>query len=184
MKCLKCGISLTLKNWAVYDKNKGYYICKPCRKSRDKKCHQSDLNYSKKQNGRYRMKRSAVILAYGNACYICGEDDYTKLIINGNIDFLYDSIVQKTGYHVTCYNCHKGKPYKNKYAELYRKKIVKYYGGCCKECELDKIEALTLTKNKILLCFNCKYSKIAIEKYPPEPESGSVSAKHLNFSGH
>lgn len=168
--CLKCGVSLTPKNWATYDQKKGYYICKPCRKLNDKKSHQADPDYSKKQNSRYRMKRSAVILAYGNACCICGEDEYTKLTINGNINYLYDSIVQKTGYQVTCYNCYKGKPYKSKYSEAHRRKIIKYYGGCCKECQIDKIEMLTLSKNKELLCYNCKYSKLALEKYPPEPE--------------
>jgi hypothetical protein len=169
-KCLKCGISLTSKNWPVYDQNKSYYVCKLCRKRIDKKSHQADPDYSKKQNKRYRMKRSAVILAYGNACCICGEDDYTKLTINGNVNYLYDNIVQKIGHQVKCYNCLNGKPYKNEYAEAYRKKIVKYYGGCCKECNEDKVERLTLTKNKKLLCYNCKYSAIALKKYPPEPE--------------
>jgi len=168
--CLKCGVPLTLKNWATYDQNKSYYVCKLCRKDADKKSHQADLDYSKKQNSRYRMKRSAVILAYGNACSICGEDEYTKLTINGNINVLYDSIVQKIGHQVTCYNCSKGQPYKSKYMEAHRKKMVKYYGGCCRVCHERKIEILTLNKNKELLCYNCKYSKIAIEKYPPEPE--------------
>lgn len=168
--CLKCNIPLTINNWATYDQNKGYYICKPCRKDADKKSHQADLCYSKKQNNRYRMKRSAVILAYGNACSICGEDEYTKLTINGNINYLYDNIVQKTGHQITCYNCSKGKLYKNKYAEAYRKKIVKYYGGCCKFCNTNKTEALNLTKERVLLCYNCKFSQLWIEKYPPEPE--------------
>lgn len=168
--CLKCGIPLTLKNWATYDQNKGHYICKLCRKEADKKAHQADPDYSKKQNGRYRMKRSAVIFAYGNACCNCGEDEYTKLTINGDINYLYDNIIQKSGHKVICYNCSKGKPFKSKYAEAYRQKIVKYYGGCCKECRTDKIETLTLSKNKELLCYNCKYSKLWIEKYPPEPE--------------
>jgi len=168
--CLKCGISLTEKNWATYDQNKGYYICKPCRKNVDKKSHQTDPNYSKKQNSRYRMKRSAVILAYGNACSICGEDEYTKLTINGNINYLYDNIVLKTGYQVLCYNCKHGKTFKSKYAEEYRRKIVKYHGGCCKICDTNKTEALNLTKERELLCYNCKFSQLWTEKYPPEPE--------------
>ena len=168
--CLKCGIPLTVKNWATYDQNNGYYICKPCRKDTDKKTHRSDPDYSKKQNSRYRMKRSAVILAYGNACGVCGEDDYTKLTINGNINYLYDNIVLKTGYQVLCYNCKHGKPLKSKYAEEYRRKIVKYHGGCCKTCGTNKTEALNLTKERALLCYNCKFSQLWIEKYPPEPE--------------
>lgn len=116
------------------------------------------------------MKRSAVILAYGNACSICGEDEYTKLTINGDINYLYDNIVLKTGYQVLCYNCKHGKPFKNKYAEAYRSKIVKYHGGCCKICSINKTEALNLTKERVLLCYNCKFSKLWFEKYPPEPE--------------
>lgn len=116
------------------------------------------------------MKRSAVILAYGNACCVCGEDEYTKLTINGNINYLYDNIVLKTGYQVLCYNCKHGKPFKSKYAEAYRSKIVKYHGGCCKICSTNKTEALNLTKKRVLLCYNCKFSQLWVEKYPPEPE--------------
>lgn len=169
-KCLKCSISLTTKNWADYDQKNGYYVCKPCRKIVDQKCHQSDPNYSKKQNGRYRMKRSAVIFAYGNACANCGEDEYTKLTINGSINYLYDNIVLKSGHQVLCYNCRYGNQLQNKYAESYRRKLIKYHGGCCQICSNDKIECLNLTKNKELLCYNCKYSKLWNEKYPPEPE--------------
>lgn len=168
--CLKCGISLTPDNWTTYDQNKCYYICQSCRKRVDKKSHQTDLDYSKKQNSRYRMKRSAVILAYGNACGVCGEDDYTKLTINGNINYLYDNIVQKTGHQVICYNCKHGKPFKSKYTEKYRVRTIKYHGGCCIECKEDQIEKLSLNKKRELLCYNCKYSRLSIEKYPPEPE--------------
>ena len=168
--CLKCGIQLTTKNWSESDQKKSYYVCKPCRKIVDQKCHQSDPNYSKKQNGRYRMKRSAVIFAYGNACVNCGEDEYTKLTINGSINYLYDNIVLKNGYQVLCYNCRYGKRLQNKYAESYRHKLVKYYGGCCQICSNDKVECLNLTKDKEILCYNCKYSKLWNEKYPPEPE--------------
>lgn len=168
--CLKCAVSLSVKNWHTYDQNKGYYICKLCRKKADQKSHQSDPNYSKKQNSRYRMKRSAVILAYGNACAVCGEDEYTKLTINGDINYLYDNIVLKTGYQVLCYNCRFGKILKSKYAEAERRKLVKYYGGCCKKCDTDKIEKLHLTKKKELICYNCKFSQLWTDKYPPEPE--------------
>lgn len=168
--CLKCGVSLSARNWSKSDQNKSYYICKSCRKVVDKKAHQDDPDYAKKQNGRYRMKRSAVIFAYGNACSNCGEDEYTKLNINGDINYLYDNIVSKDGYQVLCYNCKLGKTLKSKYAEQYRRKLVKYYGGCCKVCNTEKVETLNLTKDKELLCYNCKYSRLWIEKYPPEPE--------------
>jgi hypothetical protein len=168
--CTKCGISLTIKNWANYDQNKGYYICKPCRKLNDKKHHQNDSEYAKKQNNRYRMRRSAVILAYGNACIICGEDDYSKLTINGDINYLYNTIIQKTGHQIVCHNCNRNKLYKSKYMLKYKTEMVKTHGGCCKECQEERIIVLTLDDKQRLLCYNCKYSKIFALKYPPELE--------------
>ena len=82
IECIKCQVILDSNNWANYDKNKKYYICNNCRKENDKKHHQTK-DYLKKQRGNYRIKRSAVILAYGNMCNTCNEDDYTKLTING-----------------------------------------------------------------------------------------------------
>lgn len=161
--CIKCDVLLTHENWANYDQNKKYYICIACRKDNDKKCHQTN-DYAKKQKGRYRMRRSAVILAYGNSCVICEEDDYTKLTINGDINFLYNNIVQKDGYKVTCYNCSKNKQPNSKY----KKKLVESHGGCCQLCQEDRIKRLMLNKNNILLCYNCHYSQVATAKYDLE----------------
>lgn len=170
-KCLKCGVSLSLNNWATYDQKRAYYICKPCRKKVDEKSHRADSDYAKKQKNRYRMRRSAVILAYGNACVTCGEDDYTKLTINGNINHLYDSIVQKSGHHVTCYNCSKT-PSNNKYALKYRKQLVRLHGGCCQMCPEERAERLTITPDKKLLCYNCYMSQLAADKFAIEhPEA-------------
>lgn len=160
--CLKCHIPLSSKNWASYDQKKGHYSCKSCRKISDKQCHRNDPNYSKKQKNRYRARRSAVILAYGNACFKCGEDDYTKLTINGDINYLYNNIVQKTGYQVTCYNCQKI-PYTNKYVLKYKRRLIKLYGKHCKTCQEDRIERLTII-NKQVLCYNCYRSKKAAEE--------------------
>ena len=159
--CIKCDVLLTSKNWANYDKNKSYYICKLCRKANDKKCHSND-NYTKKQRGRYRMRKSAVILAYGNRCVICEEDDYTKLTINGDINFLYNNIVQKDGYKISCYNCSKNK------LSTYKNKIIETHGGCCQICQENYVGKLMLNTNKQLLCYNCHYSQIAIAKYDLE----------------
>lgn len=169
-KCIKCKSKLSPKNWATYDKNKKYYICKLCRKNIDKKCHANDLNYSKKQKIRYRMRRSAVILAYGNACHICGEDEYNKLTINGNVNYLYDNIVCKSGYKITCYNCKKA-PYKNKYVLKYKKRLVKIYGGYCKECKEDRPERLTV-KNKKITCYNCYMSDTLTKRQNNEYPNG------------
>lgn len=166
--CLKCGTLLSTKNWPVYDQKIGYYICKQCRKSVDEKYHQADSDYSLKQKNRYRMRRSAVILAYGNACVTCGEDDYSKLLINGNINYLYNNIVQKEGHRVTCYNCNK-KPYTNKYALKYKIELIQSYGNCCQKCPEDRIERLTITDNEELLCYNCHMSELSAEKYEKEP---------------
>jgi hypothetical protein len=161
--CIKCDVLLTLENWTIYDQKKSYYICATCRKSNDKKCHQIN-EYAKKQKGRYRMRRSAVILAYGNLCAICNEDDYTKLTINGDINFLYNNIIQKDGHKVLCYNCSKNKSNTSQY----KKKIVEMNGGCCQLCQEDRVNKLMLNTNKQLLCYNCHYSQIAIAKYDPE----------------
>lgn len=110
------------------------------------------------------MRRSAVILAYGNACIICSEDDYTKLTINGDVNYLYNTIIQKSGHRVICYNCDK-KPYTNKYTIKYKQQLVLDNGGCCQECLEERIERLTITADGKLLCYNCNMSKIAAEKY-------------------
>ncbi len=169
IKCLKCRVPLSSKNWATYDQKRSYYVCKQCRKSLDEKYHQADEDYAKKQKNRYRSRRSAVILAYGNTCVACGEDDYTKLTINGDINYLYNNIVQKDGHRITCYNCSK-KPYTNKYTLEYKRQLVKMHGGRCQECSEDKIERLTVTTDDRLLCYNCHMSQVYNEKYPPEAE--------------
>jgi hypothetical protein len=173
-KCLKCATLLSSANWATYDQKKGHYICKTCRKSNDEKCHRADPNYAKKQRNRYRMRRSAVILAYGNACSICGEDDYTKLTINGSVNYLYDNIVQKAGHQVICYNC-KQKPYKNKYVLKYKKQSTQLYGDCCRDCREDRIERLVIT-NEQLLCYNCYHSQKAEKELKAEETLKSLPA--------
>lgn len=167
MVCLKCNILLTKQNWGKNDRKIGYYICKGCRKIKDNEYHKLDPDYGIKQRNRYRMRRSAVIWAYGNSCAKCGEDDYTKLTINGNINFLYDNIVQSAEHQITCYNCNK-KPYTNKYTLKYKKQRVRNLGGCCQECAEDKVELLTTAVIGKLLCYNCYMSKLAAEKYAEE----------------
>lgn len=170
-KCLKCSIPLSSKNWTTYDQKRGYYVCKQCRKGLDEKYHQADSDYAKKQKNRYRSRRSAVILAYGNACVTCGEDDYTKLTINGDINYLYNNIVQKTGHQITCYNCSK-KPYKSKYALEYKIQLVQKHSGCCQECQEERVERLIIIDSGILLCYNCYMSQLAAEKFAKEhPEA-------------
>lgn len=167
-KCLKCGTLLSSKNWASYDQEKRYYVCKLCRKISDEHYHQADLNYAKKQKNRYHMRRSAVILAYGNACITCGEDDYSKLTINGNINYLYDNIIITNGHQVVCYNCSK-RPYKNKYIEQYKRETIQTFGGYCQQCPEEHIERLSITNDSVLLCYNCKMSKLYLEKHSEEP---------------
>lgn len=113
------------------------------------------------------MRRSAVIWAYGNACAKCGEDDYTKLTINGSINFLYDNIVQSAEHQITCYNCNK-KPYTNKYTLKYKRQMVQKLGGCCQGCSEERVERLTAAMIGKLLCYNCYMSKLAAEKYARE----------------
>jgi hypothetical protein len=107
------------------------------------------------------MRRSAVILFYGNQCAGCGEDDYTKLTIDhingggnahrremtGNlIDHLYNNLINRDVYQVLCYNCNcsKNVVYKDKRALQKKKIVIAIYGGCCAECSEDRIERLTI----------------------------------------
>jgi hypothetical protein len=159
--CIKCGISLTKKNWPKCLWNRSNYICTPCFRAYSKQCHKSDPEYGKKQRNRHRMRRSAVIFHYGNQCAQCGEDDYTKLTIdhiNGGgcahrkemttniIDYLYNNLVDKDGYQVLCYNCNCSKNviYKDKYALRDKKIVIDHYGGFCAQCKEDRIERLTM----------------------------------------
>lgn len=176
--CSKCTILLTSKNWNNGDKKIKYYICKSCRKIKDKKYHNKD--YAIKQRNRYRARKSAVILAYGNTCTKCGENEYAKLIMNkSNINYLYDNIVQKDGYQILCYNCSKPKLYKDKYFLKYKIQVINSYGGVCYKCQEDNIERLTLNytknyrwliKNQFptdldikVICYNCKHEPILEE---------------------
>lgn len=162
---------LTTQNWANYDQKKSYRICKNCRKVKDRKYHQADTNYAQKQKNRYRMRRSAVIWAYGNVCTVCAEDDYTKLTINGDINFLYDSIVIKDGYQVICYNC-STQPYKSKYNLRYKKAQLLPYGNSCKKCKELRPECLIIREQQIF-CYNCYYS------YKAEKEEALKSLQAL-----
>lgn len=197
-KCHKCVVPLTKWNWSKCDRKIGHYICLGCRKGRDRRRHNSDLEFKKKRLDRYRMRRSAVIFSYGNECAKCQEDNYSKLTmckINGgrvDINFLYNNVVDKINYQVLCYNCRCTKENKDQN----KKAAIVHYGGCCSICNEDKLERLTLdcktsanlyrklvkegftsTELKVL-CFNCYNDSIYQAKYP------QVSAKELNFGRH
>ncbi len=159
--CIKCGVSLTKKNWLKYLVKRSNYICTPCYREYGKRYHKTDLDYNKKQRNRCRMRRSAVIFQYGNRCAQCGEDDYNKLTIDhvnggGNahrkeirnciVDYLYNNLIDRDGYQVLCYNCNcsKNVTYKDKYALRDKKLVIDHYGGFCAECKEDRIERLTI----------------------------------------
>jgi len=185
--CLKCSNLLKKNNWNIYDKNVGHYICKSCRKIQDKIRQEANPDYSKKQYERYRCRRSAVIFYYGNQCFKCEEDDYSKLAVfrinGGNVDinYLYNNLVDKNEYRVTCYNC-RCRPNKDKYALQNKRAAITHYGGYCSICNEDSIEKLTLNhdvsakfyreliSNNFLnldlqvFCFNCYHNKIDNEK--------------------
>lgn len=177
--CLKCGNLLTSQNWSKSDRKIGYYICKECRKVKDKNYHKTDPDYNKKQRGRYRMRRSAVIFYYGNQCAKCQEDNYSKLIMcrigKGNVDInhLYNELVDKNTYNVLCYNC-RCRPISDKTKQT----VITHYGAYCIDCGEDKIECLTLNckmtaklyrqiikdnfpdKDEfVVLCFNCRHGR-------------------------
>jgi hypothetical protein len=187
------------ENWKEYLKKRGNYICDTCFSDYGKTYYQKDsVSNSNKQLARSRVKKSAVIFAYGDKCAICQEDDYDKLTIvnlngpkhkHGNIyDWLYDHVTKKDNYQVLCYNCEKSKiSYKDKYALENKKIVMEKFGGCCIECQEDKIEKLILQKTiggedhrqlhsgsnlyrwliknhypieLQVVCFNCYFSKL------------------------
>jgi len=200
-RCIKCTIILGVDdNWKKYRKKKKNYICDACFSDYGRMHYQKDpITHSNKQLARIRAKKSAVIFSYGNECSICQEDDYDKLTIakmnnsikhkHGNIyDWLYDHPIQKDKYQVLCYNCEKSKiSYKDAYALRNKRIVIEKFGGCCFECQEDKIERLILQrkigdeshrqlqsgsnlyrwliKNDYpielqVICFNCHFSKL------------------------
>lgn len=159
--CIKCTVLLTEENWLKYLIKRSNYICTPCFRLYGKTYHKTDPAYNIKQRNRYRERRSAIILAYGNKCAECYEDQYEKLTIdhiNGGgvkhhkkmstniINYLYNEIVNKDGYQVLCYNCNCSKNviYKDKYNLRDKQKVINNYGGKCEECKEYRIERLTI----------------------------------------
>lgn len=175
--CIKCKILLTDENWKTYLKARSQYYCWTCLQAKNKAEHDSDPEYNNKQLARSRLRKSAVIFAYGNTCNNCFENEYEKLTIDHinndgyihraetsiNIyDFLYNNKILD-GYQILCYNCNcsKNVKYKDKYALRDKKKVLKHYGEECNECGEYRVERLTIDHNnndgniqrKELLCY-------------------------------
>jgi len=203
--CRKCNILLSNENWKIYDQNNSNYICYNCRKITDKQYKLKDLNNNKKQKDRYHYKKSAVINAYGDSCIKCGEDNYYKLTITHinksnsikNIyDYLYNNTANKDGYYILCYNCNYDNiiSFKDKYALRDKKKVIRFYGNKCLECNEKKTQKLIITyknnddikkhrhtgikfyrwiiKNNYpmnlcleVLCYNCYFNRMAKNKF-------------------
>lgn len=168
--CIKCNALLALDNWNSYDKKVSHYICNVCRKNQDKARHTSA--YNKKQLSRYRGRRSAVIHFYGDNCIQCGEDEFSKLIINGNntpniYDLLYNNKILD-GYQVLCYNCYHSKIcYKNKYSLRDKQKVIEHYGNKCSICEENRIERLIVKRPRMQCGSGIKFYRWIIKnKYP------------------
>lgn len=160
--CIKCAVMLNDDNWPSYLKPRSNYICLTCYRAQTKARQQKDPLYNKKQNDRYRMRRSAVIQSYGDCCKQCGENQYEFLTIDhvhggGNkhrkevcssslIDHLYNNKVNPDDYQVLCYNCNCSKNYtgKDKHYAKDKASAIKRYGGWCQECKEDRIEKLTI----------------------------------------
>ena len=159
--CIKCGVILTNENWGLTRQKVSHYICMYCRKKQRKEHNENTPGYQDKQMGVDRNRKKLVIMAYGNKCAICNEDEYEKLTIdhiqnNGNIhrkrmkstiyNLLYKEPLQKDKYQILCYNCNCSKniEYKDKYNLINKKKVIEAYGGCCAECNENRIERLTI----------------------------------------
>lgn len=180
-KCRKCTVLLTNENWLNYLQKRNSYICTICFREYSKTHYKLDCNYNNKQKNRTRRRRSAVILAYGNKCNSCYEDQYEKLTIDCRgadtqyhkdlssniINYLYNNPVQD-GYHVLCYNCSctKNTNYKDKYALRDKIKTIIEYGGQCMICQENKIERLIFDRLDLKLSGIKLYRWLIKNKYP------------------
>lgn len=164
IKCNYCSVILTDQNWNKSNKKKNYLCCAHCNYLQRKR-----YKNSKKENETKRIKRLILkletLLAYGNKCVSCGEDQSLFLTLdhinnNGHLDrkkygagiifynFLKEMGFPQGGLQILCHNCNAMKEYSgtrkaNQVPEIYIKK--EYY------LSKEKYEEL---KEKALFIFN------------------------------
>lgn len=127
--CKDCLIPLDENNSNEYDIKAAQYVCKNCRKSRDKRRYIDRKELIRYQQREYDLSiKIKVIMAYGGKCTCCEEDTIEFLTVdhinndgaedrkkNGRKSGgkLYRWLIQnnfpKENYQILCYNCNCAK---------------------------------------------------------------------------
>jgi hypothetical protein len=127
--CKDCLIELNNDNSNEYDIKCGQYVCKTCRKLRDKQRYQNKKEIIREQQRLYDLSvKIKIIEAYGGKCTCCGESALEFLTIdhinndgaedrknNGKKSggklyrWLMKNNFPKENYQILCYNCNCSK---------------------------------------------------------------------------
>jgi hypothetical protein len=127
--CKDCLISLNENNTNKYDIVAAQYVCKRCRKIRDKKRYENRRELIRSKQRMYDLSvKIKIIMAYGGKCECCGENNIEFLTIdhihnngaqdrknNGNklggklYRWLIKNNFPKDEYQLLCYNCNCSK---------------------------------------------------------------------------
>lgn len=127
--CKDCLISLDKNNTNEYDIQAAQYVCKQCRKLRDKKRYVDRKELIREQQRIYDLSvKIKIIEGYGGKCACCDESSIEFLTIdhinndgaedrrqNGNKSggklyrWLIKNDFPKENYQILCYNCNYAK---------------------------------------------------------------------------
>lgn len=117
--CKDCLVSLTEDNTNEYDILSAQYVCKNCRKLRDKQKYQNRKEIIREKQRLHDLSvKLKVIAAYGGKCFCCGENtpefltvDYIKRENNDKKSggrlyrWLIKNNFPKEKYQILCHNC-------------------------------------------------------------------------------
>lgn len=118
--CKDCLISLDKNNTNEYDIQAAQYVCKQCRKLRDKKRYVDRKELIREQQRIYDLSvKIKIIEGYGGKCACCDESSIEFLTIdhinndNKSGGKLYRWLIKnnfpKENYQILCYNCNYAK---------------------------------------------------------------------------
>lgn len=121
-QCINCLADLTENNIRKCDIAQANYICKSCRKLRDKERYTNKKEIIREQQRGYDLaNKIKIVREYGEKCMCCGENNYEFLTIsylnkennrkiNSNLfSWLIKNNFPKDNYHLLCYNCNCAK---------------------------------------------------------------------------
>lgn len=128
--CKDCLVELTEDNTNSYDIEASQYVCKMCRKSRDKQKYINRKEIIREQQRLYDLSiKMKVITAYGGKCVCCAENALEFLTIDappkdkksgGKLyRWLINNNFPQDNYQLLCCNCSNSKklfgycPHKN-----------------------------------------------------------------------